>query len=216
MSIFLVNHTLSGYLQRYTYPLAILSLSAAALVSTVSSQAATYHLDSTHSNVRFAIDHFNTSINTGGFYNLTGQLEYDKAAKTGYIALTIPLNSLNTGNKAFDITLKSADFFDIEKFPLAHFESTQWHFSTDKASSVKDSASVSQVDGMLTLHGKTNPITLTATKFNCYFNPILKKSVCGGDFTTTIDRTKWGISKYTLLGMTEKVELNIQIEAVKQ
>ena len=211
MSIFLVNHTSSGYLQRYTCPLAIVSLSAAALVSTVSSHAAIYHLDSTHSNVRFAIDHFNTSTNTGGFYNLTGQLEYDKATKTGYIALTIPLNTLNTGNKAFDITLKSADFFDIEKFPLAHFESTQWYFSTDKTS-----AAVSQVDGMLTLHGITNPITLTATKFNCYFNPILKKSVCGGDFTTTIDRTKRGISKYTLLGMTEKVELNIQIEAIKQ
>ena len=69
---------------------------------------------------------------------------------------------------------------------------------------------------MLTLHGKTNPITLTVTKFNYYFNPILKKSVGGGDFTTTIDRTKRGISKYTLLGMTEKVELNIQIEAIKQ
>lgn len=140
-----------------------------------SSHAAIYHIDPTHTKVRFAIDHFKTSTNTGGFYNLTGQLEYDPVANIGNVSLIIPLNSLMTGDKAF-----------------------------------------TKVDGMLTLHGQTNPVTLTATKFNCYFSYILKKSVCGGDFTTTIDRTKWGISKYTLLGITEKVDLTIQIEAAKQ
>ena len=189
-------------------PLTGLLLSALIIVS---SHAATYHIDPTHTNVRFAIDHFKTSTNTGGFYNLTGQLEYDPAAKIGNISLVIPLNSLMTGDKAFDIALKSPDFFDIEKFPLARFESTKWYFQTDK-----NRSAVTKVDGMLTLHGKTNPVTLTATKFNCYLSYVLKKSVCGGDFTTTIDRTKWGISKYTLLGITEKVDLTIQIEAAKQ
>lgn len=192
----------------YGKPLAGIILSALGIAS---SQAAIYNIDPTHTNVRFAIDHFNTSTNTGGFYNVTGQLTYDATAKTGHVSLLIPLNSLNTGNTAFDITLKSADFFDIEKFPLARFESTKWHFAPNK-----DSSKVTKVEGLLTLHGKTNPVTLTATKFNCYLSPILKKSVCGGDFMTTIDRTKWGISKYTLLGITEKVDLTIQIEAAKQ
>ena len=192
----------------YRKPMVGLLLSTLAIVS---SHAQTYNIDPTHTNVRFAIDHFNTSTNTGGFYNITGQLEYDPTTKMGDISLVIPLNSLNTGNEAFDIALKSTDFFDIEKFPLAEFNSTKWYFSTDKKGS-----DITKVEGMLTLHGKTNPITLTATKFNCYFSPILKKSVCGGNFTTIIDRRKWGISKYTLLGMTEKVQLDIQIEAAKQ
>ena len=192
----------------YRKPMVGLLLGTLAIVS---SHAQTYNIDPTHTNVRFAIDHFNTSTNTGGFYNITGQLEYDPTTKMGDISLVIPLNSLNTGNEAFDIALKSTDFFDIEKFPLAEFNSTKWHFSTDKKGS-----DITKVEGMLTLHGKTNPITLTATKFNCYFSPILKKSVCGGDFTTIIDRRKWGISKYTLLGMTEKVPLDIQLEAAKQ
>ena len=192
----------------YRKPMVGLLLGTLAIVS---SHAQTYNIDPTHTNVRFAIDHFNTSTNTGGFYNITGQLEYDPTTKMGDISLVIPLNSLNTGNEAFDIALKSADFFDIAKFPLAEFNSTKWHFSTDKKGS-----DITKVEGMLTLHGKTNPITLTATKFNCYFSPILKKSVCGGDFTTIIDRREWGISKYTLLGMTEKVQLDIQIEAAKQ
>ena len=75
---------------------------------------------------------------------------------------------------------------------------------------------MTKIDGNLTMHGKSNPITLTATKFNCYFSFIAKKQVCGGDFTTTIDRRKWDISKYTLLGITENVVLNIQVEAAKQ
>lgn len=209
MSQSLFTNTVSVYRK----PLMALLLNMLALAS---SQAATYNIDPTHTNVRFAVDHFNTSTNTGGFYNLTGQLDYDPIAKTGYISLLIPLNGLSTGNKAFDITLKSDDFFNIEKYPLASFESSKWHFSNDKGGTEKTGLKVTKVDGMLTLHGKTKPITLNATKFNCYLSPILKKSVCGGDFTTTIDRTKWGISKYTLLGMTEKVELNIQVEAARQ
>lgn len=176
-----------------------------------SAHAATYLIVPDNSNARFEIDHFGTSTNSGGFYNITGQLDYDPAAKTGDISLVIPVNSLNTGNVAFNNVLKSSDFFDVKNFPLASFNSTKWYFSAESGD-----AKVTKVEGNLTLHGKTNPVTLTATKFNCYFSFIAKKQVCGGDFTTTIDRRKWGISKYTLLGITEKVVLKIQIEAAKQ
>ena len=187
-------------------------LFTSAMLSSISgAHADTYLLEPNHSNVRFAIDHFNTSTNTGGFYNITGQLRYNPRAQTGDISLVMPIHSLNTGNTAFDIVLKSPDFFDVERFPLASFTSTKWHFDT-----ATDTSKVTQVDGNLTLHGETHPVTLTATKLNCYFSPIVKKSVCGGDFTTTIDRRQWGISKYTLLGITENVALTIQVEAVKQ
>lgn len=190
--------------------LGVLSLMTVGMVGMSSSVAATYHIDPTHANVRFAIDHFGTSTNTGGFYNLTGQLDYDPKAKTGNINLIIPINTLATGNTAFDITLKSDEFFDTEKYPAAYFKSSQWYFDNSA------DPQVTRVDGQLTLHGETHPVTLMATKFNCYLSPILKGRVCGGDFETTIDRTKWGISKYTLLGITEKVDLKIQIEAAKQ
>ena len=182
-----------------------------------STHAATYLIVPDNSNARFAIDHFNTSTNTGGFYNLTGQLQYDADAKVGKIALVIAVNSLNTGNKAFDNVLISPDFFDAGKYPLISFESTDWHFA-DTNNTTKDVkiGDVMQVEGNLTMHGITHPVTLNATKFNCYFSFIAKSQVYGGDFTTTIDRRKWDISKYTLLGITEKVTLNIQIEAAKQ
>lgn len=208
MSYLFSNHPICSYPKPLTVLLLLMTATVASIVSS-QSNAASYFLEPNNSNVRFEIDHFNTSTNSGGFYNLTGQLDYDKSAKTGNIALVIPINSLNTGNAAFDTVLKSADFFDAEKFPLASFKSTKWYFANT-------GGDVTQVDGNLTMHGITKPITLTATKFNCYFSFIAKGSVCGGDFTTTIDRRKWGMSKYTLLGITEKVKLNIQIEAAKQ
>ena len=174
----------------------------------VVSNSTSYKLDPNHANVRFAIDHFGTTTNTGGFYGLTGDMEYNPAKRMGSINVDIPVNSLNTGSEAFDKHLKSGDFFDAEKYPTANFKSTKFHFKNGK---------VTKVDGNLTLLGKTNPVSLKATKFNCYNSPMLKNAqVCGGDFETTIDRTKWGMDTYVKMGFAKDVKLNIQVEAVQQ
>ena len=64
--------------------------------------------------------------------------------------------------------------------------------------------------------GKTHPVTLKATKFNCYQNPMLKREVCGGDFETTIDRTLFGADYGVQYGFPKNVRIVAQIEAVKQ
>ena len=87
------------------------------------------------------------------------------------------------------------------------FVSTKFHFQDKK---------VTEVEGNLTLLGETHPVTLKATKFNCYDSPMLKTQVCGGDFVTTIDRTQWGMNYLVDMGMTKNVEIAIQIEAAKQ
>ena len=204
MSQFLFDPAVS----RYCQPLGVLLLLANCMAS---SHAATYKIEPDNSNVRFAIDHFKTSATTGGFYNVTGILQYDPSAKTGDISLIIPIKSLNTGNKSFTLKLMGPDFFNMQKFPLAHFESTKWHFTSDK-----ENPKVTRVDGKLTLNGQTHPISLLATKFDCYLSSPLKNTVCGGNFTATIDRTQWNIKKYVLFGMTRNLTLNIQVEAAKQ
>jgi polyisoprenoid-binding protein YceI len=78
-----------------------------------------------------------------------------------------------------------------------------------------DGDKVSAVSGTLTLLGKTQPITLNATNFNCYDNPMLKREVCGGDFEATLQRSAFGMS-YGLPGIPDSVKLVIQIEAVRQ
>lgn len=168
--------------------------------------AAEYELDPSHSNARFYIDHFGTSTNHGGFYNLEGKLQLDPAAQQGSIDIRIPVAQINTGNSDFDQHMKHADILDAEKYPTIRFVSSQWHFDGDK---------VTAVDGNLTILDKTNPVTLTATKFNCYDNPVLQARVCGGDFETDIDRSLWGVDFGIEHGMTKDVKLKLQVEAKK-
>ena len=79
----------------------------------------------------------------------------------------------------------------------------------------KSNYGTAEVTGNLTLLGQTHPVTLKATKFNCYTNPLVKREVCGGDFETTIARSQWGIS-YGVPGIPDNIRLLIQIEAIKQ
>lgn len=193
-------------IQKTNRAIAFAAIGTLGLLSTLG-HAATYELDPKHTAVRFSVDHFGTTTNAGGFYNLSGILEYAPEDNKGFVGITIPMGRLSTGIKAFDGHLKSADFFNVEEYPTAYFKSTNWTFDGDKVKSIK---------GDLTLHGETNPITLTATKFNCYDSPVLGVEACGGDFETTIDRTKWGIDTYTTGGMMKDVKLVIQVEGSKK
>ena len=186
--------------------IAFAAISAIAMLSPLGN-AATYELDPQHTAVRFSVDHFGTSTNAGGFYNISGNLEYAPEAQTGYVGLTIPVASLSTGIKGFDTHLKSADFFDVQKYPTAYFKSTNWQFDGNK---------VKAITGDLTLLNETHPVTLVATKFNCYDNPLSNMEACGGDFETTIDRTKWGLDTYTTGGMMKDIKLVIQVEGSKK
>ena len=61
-----------------------------------------------------------------------------------------------------------------------------------------------------------NLFDLTASNFNCYINPMLKREVCGGDFETTIQRSQWGMGWGVDMGIPDSVKLAVQVEAVKQ
>lgn len=182
-----------------------LGLLAAALSTSV--LADTYKLDPDHTNARFSIAHFGTSTNHGGFYNIEGDLQLDAAKGTGQLKIEIPTDSVQTGNAAFDGHMKSAELLNVEEYPTMTFESTAWTFENNAPQSMT---------GNLTLMGKTNPVTLNAENFNCYESPMFDNAtVCGGDFSATIDRTQWGLDLF-LGPIPAEVHLNIQVEAIKQ
>ena len=182
-------------------------LTSVLLATATVATAASYKIDPFHANARFAIDHFGTSTNVGGFYGLEGTVEFDRAKRTGAVDVRIPVANLQSSSEQFTGHLKSADLFNAEQHPEIRFVSDKFVFKGDKVSAVK---------GRLTLLGKTQPVTLKATKFNCYQSPMLKTEVCGGDFETVIDRSKWGMDYLLAAGMTKNVKLEIQIEAAKQ
>ena len=185
----------------------LLAVAAATAMTAGAAQAANYAIDPTHTFVTFEISHFGATTNRGRFDKKQGTVEFDRAAKTGKVDITIDTTSVNTGTPPFDKHLQSADLFDAAKHPTIKFVSDKFSFNGDK---------VSEVTGQLTLLGKTAPVTLKATQFNCYDSPMLKREVCGGDFETTIDRTQWGMNSGVEWGFPKNVRLVVQIEAVKQ
>jgi len=185
------------------------ALIAAATLAAGAAQAesATYAFDPAHTFATFEIRHFGTSTNRGRFDKTEGSVQLDRADKSGKVDLTIDMASINTGFPPFTKHLRSADLFDTDKYPTAKFTADKFSFNDDK---------VSEVSGNLTLMGKTNPVTLKATNFNCYQSPMLKREVCGGDFEATLDRTAYGINYGIQWGFPKDVHLVIQVEAVKQ
>jgi polyisoprenoid-binding protein YceI len=187
----------------------LLSLAAVAtlLAGAAQAETAAYAIDPTHTFATFEITHFGASTNRGRFDKKEGSVQLDRAAKSGKVDITIDTTSINTGTAAFDKHLQSADLFDTAKHPTIKFTSDKFSFKGDK---------VSEVAGNLTLLGKTLPVTLKASQFNCYQSPMLKREVCGGDFEATIDRTAFGMNYGIAWGFPKDVRLVIQVEAVKQ
>ncbi|MGY0197444.1 YceI family protein [Leptothrix sp. BB-4] len=185
----------------------LFALAALALFGTAQAAPATYAIDPTHTYVTFEIGHFGTSTNRGRFDKKEGTVTLDKAAKSGKADITVDVSSVNSGFAQFNTHLKSAEILNAEKFPTARFVSDKFVFDGDK---------VTEITGQFTLMGKTQPITLKASQFNCYDNPMLKREVCGGDFTADIKRSLWDV-KYGLdWGFPDNMRLVIQVEAVKQ
>ncbi|MEP7297231.1 MAG: YceI family protein [Burkholderiales bacterium] len=185
----------------------LLACLLAAGAVTAHAEIATYAIDPSHTFVTFEANHMGTSTLRGRFDKKEGTVTLDKAGKSGKADITIDTTSISTGVPALDTHLKSKDFFNAAEIGTAKFTADKFSFSGDK---------LSELAGTLTLLGKTQPVTLKATNFNCYVNPMLKREVCGGDFETTIARTAYGMSYGMNYGLPDNIRLLIQIEAVKQ
>jgi polyisoprenoid-binding protein YceI len=180
---------------------------AALAAGAARAEATTYGIDPSHTFASFEIDHMGISTIRGRFDKKEGSVVLDTAAKSGKVDLTIDISSISMGLEAFNKKLLSKDFFDVAAHPTARFVGDKFVFDGNK---------VTEVSGALTLLGKTNPITLKATRFNCYVSPVLKREVCGGDFEGTLQRSQFGMSYLVQMGSPDAVKLMVQVEAVKQ
>jgi len=187
----------------------VFALAIAGLFATaVQAAPATYAIDPTHTFATFEIDHNGASTNRVRFDKKSGTVEFDRDAKAGKVEVVLEMESLSSGTAAFDKHLKSADIFNVAKFPQAKFVSDKFVFDGDK---------LKEVTGHLTILDKTQPVTIKANKFTCYPNAMLqKRETCGGDFEAVIDRTAFGVNYGVDYGFPKKVRLVMSIEAVKQ
>jgi polyisoprenoid-binding protein YceI len=95
--------------------------------------AVKWNLDRTHSNVTFSIRHFFTPV-VGKFTNYTMDLNFDPNNLSGSnVSFEIDVTSVNTNNDSRDGHLRTADFFETEKYPKASFKSTSLRKNGDNA-----------------------------------------------------------------------------------
>jgi polyisoprenoid-binding protein YceI len=182
-------------------------LGVLAALAAVAAHAAPYAIDPTHTFVTFEIVHLGTSTTRGRFDRKEGSVQFDRAARSGRVEIAFETASVNTGIEAFNRHLQGKDFLRSAEFPTAKFVGDSFVFAGDK---------VSEVSGTLTLLGRTHPLTLKATRFDCYPSPLFRREVCGGDFDAVIRRSQWGLDWGLEHGVPDEVRLVVQIEAIRQ
>lgn len=182
-------------------------LAAAILLPFASDAADTYEVDSAHSLQIFKYRHLGLSFARGRFDKTSGSITLDTAKKTGSADITIAVDSVNTGVAKLDEHLKGKDFLDAAQFPVMTFKSTSFKFNGDQPSSV---------EGDLTIHGVTKPVTLTLTNFACKEqHPMTKLPACAANATATIKRSEFGVGGYVPM-IGDEVELDLEVEALQK
>ncbi|MBK1663523.1 polyisoprenoid-binding protein [Rhodospirillum rubrum] len=163
----------------------------------------TYKVDPAHTHVLFKVSHFGFSTFVGKFKTFEGSVVLDEAKPAdSKVAFTIDLAGVSTDVAKLDEHLKSADFFDVAKFPTATFTSTAVTLTGDKTA---------KVVGDLTLHGVTKPVTLDVVLNKIGANPVSNAQSAGFGATTTLKRSDFGITTFSP-NIGEDVVIEIQLE----
>jgi len=182
----------------------VLATMAALVSASAFAAPVTYVLDPQHTYPSFEADHKGgLSVWRGKFTSSSGKVVYDKDAKSGSIEVTVNMNSIDFGMPKLDEHAKSAEIFDVAKFPTATYSGKFTKFN---------GAAPAEAQGTLTMHGVTKPVTLTINSFLCKQDPMSKKDVCGADASAEFNRSDFGVSYGEKYGFKQEVKLQIQVE----
>src|ERR1700739_2242778 len=121
-----------------------------ATATSTSTATSTWNIDPVHSVAEFKVKHMMISNVKGQFSAVQGKLTHsEKSVTESHVEVTIDAASVNTRDPQRDAHLKSADFFDVEKFPTLSFKSTRIRRAGDGELGVT---------GELTIHGVTREV----------------------------------------------------------
>lgn len=167
--------------------------------------------DSVHSRLGFTVKHMGLSDLNGSFNNYEVKISATKEDfSDAKVEVTGDVNSINTGSEMRDGHLKSADFFDAEKFPKFTYVSK----SFTKSPKVKNEYTIV---GDLTLHGVTKEVTMTALYNGTITHPMSKKEVSGFKMTGKFNRLDFGVGASTPTNAaSDEIKVTCDLELVKE
>jgi polyisoprenoid-binding protein YceI len=191
----------SGILRPAITGIVLGAASVAALAAPV-----TYNVDSNHTYPNIEADHLGgLSYWRGKINSTSGTVTLDKQAQSGTVNVTMDMKTIDFGHQGLNDHAQTPDLFDTAQFPTATYTGRLTNFRN---------GSPTAVEGELTMHGVTKPVTLTINKFTCKEHPMQKREVCGADASATLNRADFGVNFGQQMGFGMDVTLRISIEAI--
>jgi polyisoprenoid-binding protein YceI len=168
----------------------------------------TWKLDPVHSGVEFHVKHLGIATVKGKFRKFEGTLEVTEEGARGYG--TVKTASVDTGEPQRDDHLRSADFFEVDRYPEITFDSTAIRAGGEDEF---------EIEGDLTIHGVTRSVTLQATLEGTETDPQGNDRV-GLSVRTQINRSDFEMKFNAALGsgnlvVSDKVKILLDISAVR-
>lgn len=175
-------------------------------------EPATWQVDTVNSNITFSLTHFMVSKAHGRFAKFAANLNLDPSALTASnVDVRIDAASIDTSNSARDDHLRTADFFDVQRFPEIVFTSTR----IEKAGENRY-----RVTGDLTMHGVTREVVLDAEHRGWVKDPQGRERTAF-IAKTTLNRQDFGVKWNQVMdsggvAIGDQVDIEIDLLAVKR
>lgn len=167
-------------------PVLILSIfGGLCLTSDSQALASSWQIDSQQSKATFSVKHMMISTVKGSFSKLEGTVDYDgKNLKEAKVQASIDVDSIDTNSKQRDDHLRSKDFFNSKKYPKIKFTSKK----------ITEREQGFDIEGDLTIHGVTKPVTLNAGKLVTLGNDSQTPNKIAATATSQINRKDFGMT----------------------
>ena len=170
-----------------------------------------WQIDTAHSKAQFSVRHMMVTTVRGQFGKLTGTVNYDSAKPAASsVQAEVDTSTVDTQQAKRDAHLRSADFFDVEKFPAIKFLSTK----------IESAGGRFRMTGDLTIHGVTKPVVFDIEGPN---GPVKdgRGERLGATATAKISRKDFGMTWNRVLeagGVTvsDDVTITVDVELTKR
>ena len=171
-----------------------------------------YQIDNAHSQVQFTVRHMMISKVRGWFEKFDGVVALDEANPANTtVEIRIDTASIDTRDAKRDGHLRSADFFEADKYPTATFKSTKVELTGPETA---------KLFGNLTIKDVTKPVVMEVV-FNGSAKSPWGTTAFGFNAHTAINRKDWGLDWNAALEtggvlVGDEISLDIELELVKQ
>lgn len=183
---------------------------ASAVVLTLGlANASEFALDKAHTNVGFTVKHLMITNVNGSFKAYDANIDFDGVKKSfNSFSATVETQSIDTGIEKRDEHLRSADFFEVEKFPEIRFVMNSYEVNEDGG----------VMKGDITIHGVTKPLKLEVT-YNGSIKDMNGNTKIGFTFEGKLDRKDFGLTWNKALEMGgvvvgDQVKLEIELQTL--